>query len=183
MEEFKKGDKVRLIKLYDRVNTTNQMSIGEIYTVARYIQFSLFGGYVFLEGYTDGVYSSCFELVDEREIVPNPIERVFVRIDTLEELEAYEAHCKSVGFKYGMKPMEPADEFNNGYRVYKYEDNWEAWTLNLNKPGEVEVPFKVFALFKGITVYKKATPAITELTLDEIAEKLGIPVETLKIKK
>jgi hypothetical protein len=181
MEKFKKGDKVRLINLYDRVITTNQMSIGEIYTVARYIQSSLSEGYVFLEGYTDGVYSSCFELVDER--VPNPIERVFVRIDTLEELEAYEAHCKSVGFKYGIKNMEPADEFNTGHRVYKYEDNWEAWFFNLNKPGDVEVPFKVFALLKGITVYKKATPAITELTLYEIAEKLGIPVETLKIKK
>jgi hypothetical protein len=183
MEKFKKGDKVRLINLYDRVITLNQMSIGEIYTVARYIQPSLSGSYVFLEGYIDGVYSSCFELVDEREIVPNPIDRVFVRIDTLEELEAYEAHCKSVGFKYGIKYMEPADEFNTGHRrVYKYEDNWEAWVLNL-RPGDVEVPFKVFALLKGITVYKKATPAITELTLYEIAEKLGIPVETLKIKK
>jgi len=186
-QKFKVGDKVRLLNHDDITSVHNNMIVGNIYTVSRYIEDSWELDFIFLEEMTDGdgVYISSFELAnDDLKIVPNPIKGLFVRVSSLEELEAYEKHCISVGFKFGRKGYTPVQEFNKGLRLYSYSDNWEAWVLPLNSPEHIEIPFSVFALLKGITVYKKVTPPpIVELTMDEIAEKLGIDVKTLRIKE
>ena len=184
-QKFKVGDKVRLLNHDDSTSVHNNMIVGNIYTVSRYVEDGGELDFIWVEEMMDGVYISSFELAnDDLEIVPNPIEEVFVRISSLEELEAYERHCISVGFEFGGKGYTPVQEFNEGLRVYPYGDNWEAWVLPLNSPKHIEIPFSVFALLKGITVYKKVTPLpIVELTMDEIAEKLGIDVKTLRIKE
>jgi len=184
-QKFKVGDKVRLLNHDDSSSVHNNMIVGNIYTVSRYKEDSGELDFINLEETIDGVYVSSFELAnDDLEIVPNPIKGVFVRISSLEELEAYEKHCISVGFKFGGRGYTPVQEFNEGLRLYSYGDNWEAWVFLLNSRKHIEIPFSVFALLKGITVYKKVTPPpIVELTMDEIAEKLGIDVKTLRIKE